>query len=146
MTPGEDRAFSKFVESVDSEDFDWFAVLILPDTNSELQADEYFDVWISTMQEVDGTKNFRWVRIAEKGPDAGSMLLYVLVGGRNTRRRWDWMEGWRHDVTEFGEVYSRRIPDTPKLRNFLRNKIERLGCGLRARDGWGGELNIRGAN
>jgi hypothetical protein len=146
MTVDEDRAFSEFVESVHSEDYDWFVVLMLPDTSSELQSDEYFDVWISTMEEVDGTPRFRWMRLAEKNSEDGSMLLHVLIGGRNTRRRWDWMEGWRHDVTQDGNVYSRRIPETPKLRNLLKYKVERLGCGLRVRHPWGRELHIHGAD
>lgn len=144
MTVDEDRAFSEFVENVDSEDYDWFLVLKLPDASSELQSDEYFNVWISVMEEVDGTRSFRWVRLAEKNSEDGSMLLHVLIGGRNTRRRWEWMEGWRHDVTQYGDVYSRRIPETPKLRNFFKYMVERLGCGLRVRHGWGGELNIHG--
>lgn len=146
MTADEDRAFSEFVENVDSEDYDWFLVLKLPDASSELQSDEYFDVWISIMEEVDGTRSFRWVRIAEKDREDGSMLLHVLIGGRNTHRRWDWMQGWRLDVTQDGDVYSRRIPETPKLRELLKYKVGRIGCGLRVRHGWRGELHIHGAD
>jgi hypothetical protein len=146
MTADEDRAFGEFVENVRSEDYDWFVVLMLPGASSELQSDEYFDLWISTMEEVDGTRSFRWVRVAEKNSEDGSMLLHVLIGGRNTRRRWDWMQGWRLDVTQDGNVYSRRIPETPKLRTFLKYKVERLSCGLRARNDRGGELRIHGAD
>jgi hypothetical protein len=146
MTHDEDQTFSEFVENVRSEDYDWFCVLKPPHASSEIESDEYFDIWISVMEEVDGTKSFRWVRIAEKNSEDGSMVLHVLIGGRDTRRRWDWMQGWRHDVTQRGEVYSRRIPETPKLRKFLKYKVERLGCGLRVRHPWGRELHIHGAD
>jgi hypothetical protein len=146
MTHDEDQTFSEFVESVRSEDYDWFCVLQIPQASSEMESDEYFDIWISTMEEVDGTRSFRWVRVAEKNSEDGSMLLHVLVGGRDTRRRWDWMQGWRLDVTQYGNVFSRRIPETPKLRNFLKYKVGRLGCGLRVRYDRGSEIHIHGVN
>lgn len=79
MTADEDRAFGEFVKNVHSEDYDWFVVLKPPDASSEMQCNEYFDVWISVMEEVDGTWSFRWVRIAEKNSEDGSMLLHVLI-------------------------------------------------------------------
>lgn len=132
MTPDEDRDFHEFVETVRSEEYDWFVTLTLPVGSGETQADEYFDTWISAMEEVDGTRNFRWVRIAEQKDD--SIQLHVLIGGRDTHRRWEWMEGWRRDVAEGGDASSRRIPETPKLRNLLKYLVLRLGCGVWVQD------------
>jgi hypothetical protein len=144
MTYDEDKAFNAFLENVRSENYDWFTTLILPTVCWEVVADGYFTTWISVMEEVDGTGHFNWVRIAERKED--SMLLHVLIGGRNTRRRWEWMEGWRHDVTMNGNVYSRRMLETPRLRGLLRYLVDRLGCGLWVKDKWGRELHIHGAN
>ncbi len=146
MTYDEEQAFNEFVERVESTDYDWFVTMTIPTVQSEMQADEYFDTWISVMEDVEGTGNFRWVRIAEKKPDDGSMVLHVLVGGRDTYRRRVWLEGWHEDVAGCGTAYSRRIPETPRLRNFLRYMVGRLGCGLRVWNGWGGHLHIRGMN
>jgi hypothetical protein len=118
--------------------------LHLGDACSEVEALVYFDTWIGVMAEMDGKADFRWAAIPEKNDENGSMVLHVFIGGRDTHRRWEWMEGWKRDVTRWGFAESRRLSETKKLQGLMKFLVFRKGCGIRTGGKWGTDLSIQG--
>jgi hypothetical protein len=69
----------------------WFVTLkITSGIPSERRAKKLFNEWISELRRQEGTRNFRWVRVMERGGSGNNLHFHVLIGGlRNRMRRWE---------------------------------------------------------
>lgn len=145
MDKKEKDNFERFLRLLETENLDWWVDLTVPETKTEREADKYFDNWIGVMAELNGTSMFYWAQIAEKNKD-GSMTLHVLIGGRHTRDRWGWMEGWRKDMTENGTAMTRRLRPTKQLRGLIEYLVTKIGCGVRVGGNWGSDVLVKGCH
>jgi hypothetical protein len=69
----------------------WFVTLkITSGMPSKRRANQMFERWISDLRRSEGTKNFRWVRVLEKGGSGQNLHFHVLIGGlRNRLKHWE---------------------------------------------------------
>jgi hypothetical protein len=64
--------------------WDWLATLKLDsDPSFRGQATKLFDAWLLDLEETEGGRDFRWVRVTK--PD--SNYLHAVIGGFHSRRR-----------------------------------------------------------
>jgi hypothetical protein len=70
--------------------WDWFGTLkVTSGIPSERRAREMFDAWISRLRQAEGTGDFRWFRVLERGADGGNLHFHMLIGGlKNREDRW----------------------------------------------------------
>ena len=69
----------------------WFGTLkIASGMPSERRAKDLFRQWISDLRRSEGTEDFRWVRVMERGATGQNLHFHVLVGClRNRRQHWE---------------------------------------------------------
>jgi hypothetical protein len=74
----------------------WYATLkIRSGIPSERRAKRMFAQWISDLRRSEGTKNFRYFRVMEKGGSGQNLHFHVLIGGlRDGSRLKHWESQW----------------------------------------------------
>jgi hypothetical protein len=73
----------------------FFGALTFRESPSPSRADRIFKRWIAEMQQNDGTKDFRWVRVTEHGAFGDNLHFHVLIGGlTNDAEWWPWVRRW----------------------------------------------------
>jgi hypothetical protein len=79
-------------------DWDWFGTLTHPGYPSRHKLEQKFNGWISELEKEQGTRNFRYAMVMERGAYGDNKHIHVLVGGlkRKVRRfPWPWRDRWQ---------------------------------------------------
>lgn len=75
--------------------WNFFGVLTFRNRSLSLsKADRVFRQWISELEDADGTANFRWFRVTERGAFGDNLHFHVLVGGLRNGSRVPWVARW----------------------------------------------------
>jgi hypothetical protein len=139
MSPDDYELAVQFIDAFDAADYDWSVTLTTQGLHSVVE--DYFDEWISKIEQEDGATE--WVRVTEPG-DGNSFSLHVFIGGRENHRRYKWMCLW--EELSGGSARSRFMGDTERLRGLLRYFVLKRYFGLKTRSRWKRQLNIKGWN
>jgi len=71
-----------------------FGTLTFRGYASPSRADRIFRQWISEVKREDGTNDFRWIRVTERGACADNLHYHVLIGGWRGASKWPWVLRW----------------------------------------------------
>lgn len=89
-----------YTEFLAAFSWDWFVTLTFRGYARRSRANRCFEVWIDGLQVANGTRTFKWFRVAEKGKDGNNLHFHVLIGGLHPEterarwaRRWDALAG-----------------------------------------------------
>jgi hypothetical protein len=140
MSPDEYELASKFIETAQVSDYDWSVTLTAQSQLYQI-VEDWFDEWISQIEEEDGATD--WVRVVEPA-DGGSFSLHVFIGGRHNTHRYKWMSLWT-ELTG-GTARSRYMGETDRLRGLLRYFVLKRYFGFKTKSRWKANLNIKGWN
>jgi hypothetical protein len=83
--------------------FEWifFGTLTFREPEISLRkANQLFDRWIHEIEAAEGTKDFRWVRVAERGAFGDNLHFHCLVGGLRNGSKWNWLLRWKEMAGE----------------------------------------------
>ena len=72
----------------------WFGTLTFRDYPTLNRANSLFKKWISEIEKEDGTSDFRWFRVTERGAFNDNIHFHVLVGGLRKGSKWPWIFRW----------------------------------------------------
>lgn len=95
-----------------------FGTLTFRGSPSPFRADNIFRRWISEMEENDGTKSFRWVRVTEHGAFGDNLHYHVVIGGLRDGCKWPWLLLWGELAGSADIFYY--IPNAGGLRYMLK--------------------------
>lgn len=97
----------------------WLATLTFWQSNiSPSRADDLFDRWIFQLQDAEGTRNFHWFRVTERGANGDHLRFHCLVGGLENASKWPWLLLW--DELAGDCLISYRCPFGGTLRYLLK--------------------------
>jgi hypothetical protein len=75
--------------------WDWFGTLkVTSGIPSKRRARALCDSWTSGLRQAEGTEEFRWFRVLERGIGEDNLHYHILVGGLRNRRE-VWVQRWK---------------------------------------------------
>jgi hypothetical protein len=97
----------------------WFGTLTFrrPDIKFWV-ANECFWKWIVEIENAEGTDDFHWVRVTERGAFGDNLHFHVLVGGLKNPSKWPWLLRWQELAGDADIFYY--IPSLGGLRYILK--------------------------
>jgi hypothetical protein len=78
----------------------WFGTLTFrgyPPLGKALQC---FNKWLGELKEKEDTRDFRWVRVTERGAEGFNVHFHVLIGGLRSGSKYEWMARWQEIAGE----------------------------------------------
>lgn len=89
-----EQAIQEYRRWLDGYRWSWFGTLkVTSGFPSDRRAQKMFLTWISQLEKTEGSTDFRWVRVLERGRRGTNRHFHVLIGGLRNRRT-EWAEKW----------------------------------------------------
>jgi hypothetical protein len=109
---------SKLANRVSEYKWDWFATLKLDfSPYTRRHALEAFEGWLTNLEQREGGRHFRWVRVLMHDANWNNVYFLVLVGGLHNRRRY-YEQHWSERA---GRAQIERFdPSLPGIRSMLK--------------------------
>jgi hypothetical protein len=96
----------------------WFATLTFGGCPGFSRADRLFRRWITEIEAKDGTDEFRWVRVTERGAFGDNIHFHSVIGGLYNGNKFPWILRWQ-ELAGSADIFYYR-PHAGGLRYMLK--------------------------